>query len=363
MLSRTAVLPVLFLAACTAVESPERESDAAAYARQRARLSVLFAHDLAASEDDAAALAVTTAPVAAAASELPPPAAQDPRPAERHIDDREPPRRLPVTGSTSVATTQPSPGPAAAEPPLRRFTPPPGLIDGGRLLDAQFGIGSVGVRVPGTAFDDREDALFWRVRFEGPKEREFGTGFHLGGFATDRGLFTDAAMNNGQRTTLADAAAYGVDAFVHARWTLVDERPFRLPVRVGPFVDWLDVAHEDADASRTFLTFGGRLMLEPELRLLSSGTDALVLFGTLTGDYGGARLREQFPTGRSSATTDRWSLQAAGGLRYYTGNWLCELGYRQGYTAYGDTDTTLAPGVDKTELRQQELFLGLGLRF
>jgi opacity protein-like surface antigen len=277
-------------------------------------------------------------------------APQEPQPAPPrrppHIDDVEPPR---ATGSGAAASEGPRPF-----SPLQQGAADP--IE----LSLAIGIGRFEFRSSGERYDSRTDAVTFRVNAEPLRD---GAGVELSGFLTDSTLFAGRTIHDGTSVVKADAQAFGIDMYPHVALQLDEGGPVRVPLRIGAFVDWLQLDHDAGGLDRTWFGFGARAQVLPELRLMERNARSLDLVGRLGGDLGGTWFHESFTTGDDSASTSRFGVEVGIGIRYRTGGLILDAGYRWILRHIGHTDTDLFGNVDGTETRLQELFLGIGGTF
>lgn len=236
------------------------------------------------------------------------------------------------------------------EPRLRAFQGP--------VLTAQatVGFGTVAARVDHTALSDRADARFLRLGLEA----QSGAGLQVDLWNSEAELFAGRRINDGDAPADADASLSGVDAFPHLRWSAL-QGALRLPVRVGVFADSQRLSHERAGVEREWLGVGPRVIFEPTWRLLGDRDSALELVGSLGGDVGGSWFSEHFHGGDDRDFTVRWTGEAGLWLRALSGHWHGDLGYRLRHTTLGSVDTELYGDRNRTELQQQQVFVGLGL--
>ena len=265
-------------------------------------------------------------PAAAFASVLRAAPTQDPQ-QPRHIDQREP-----VTPGT---------GP-------RPFLQP--SLSG----HVAVGFGQIAMQAAGSTLDDHAAARFLGAGVESRN----GAGLDVDAVSSDDDLFAGVRINDGQAPAAADASLLGIDAFPHWRFdsTLGG---VRMPIRVGAFVDWNRLEHERAGVTREWLAIGPRLRFEPTWRLLGGNERGLDLVGRLGGDVGPAWFREQFHHGDDRDATWRWSGEAGVLLRWRLPGFGAEFGYRFQSSTFGDIDADLYGSRGETDLRSQQLFLGI----
>ena len=226
------------------------------------------------------------------------------------------------------------------------------------VAGVQVGAGSVRATVPGTQLHDRTSAHFLRAMVENGT----GAGLAFDVWSSDASLFQGRRLNDGQAPAPADATFAGFDAFPHQRFD-VGSGDFRMPVRVGGFLDWQRLEHDPAGVEREFLGFGPRLQIEPTWRLLANGNSALELFARVGGDGGIGFFSETFQGGTDQARTIRGAGDFGGGLRGTFGHGFAEIGYRWQQTWIGAIDSDLYGDRGSTDLQRQQLFLGFGVSY
>jgi hypothetical protein len=226
------------------------------------------------------------------------------------------------------------------------------------VVGVQVGTGSVRATVPGTTLRDATEANFLRATVENGT----GAGLAVDVWSSDASLFHGRNINDGAAPAPADATYAGFDVFPHRRFD-VGSGSFRMPVRLGGFLDWQRLEHDPAGVKREFLGLGPRLQLEPTLRLLSDGRNSLDLFGRIGGDIGAALFSESFQGGSDHATALRGGGDFGGGVRGSFGLGFVELGYRLQQTWIGAIESELYVDRGRTDLQRQQLFLGFGITY
>ena len=226
------------------------------------------------------------------------------------------------------------------------------------VTGVQLGAGSVRANVPGTQLHDRTEATFLRATVD----NGMGAGLAVDVWSSDASLFMGSRINDGQAPAPADATFAGFDAFPHHRHDF-GSGALRMPVRVGGFLDWQRLEHDQALVKREFLGIGPRLQLEPTLRLLSNGGSAVELFARVGGDVGLELFTETFHGGNDRARTFRGAADLGGGVRGTFGNCFAEVGCRWQHTWIGAIDSDLYGDRGRTDLQRQQLFVGFGLTY
>lgn len=223
--------------------------------------------------------------------------------------------------------------------------------------DVQVGAGNVAARVDGTQLDDRADAWFTRASVDVAT----GSGIVAELWSSDGDLFAGRRINDGVEPKAADARLGGVSLFPHLHLEPVSG-VFRMPVRLGAFVDWQRLDHDPARVERDFLSIGPRVLLEPTLRLLD-GDVQFELFTRLGGDVGAAWFEESFRGGEARDATVRFGGELTGGLRLGVGALRGELGYSVQHAHYGDVDGDLLGADRGVDLQRQQVFVGFGFTY
>jgi hypothetical protein len=263
------------------------------------------------------------------------PLAQDPQDPRRHIDQIEPSRRR------AVRPQSPN------EPWVARL----GVGVGRLAFDAE------GPRFKG------DDTLTSVVAIVEPAAASGnGPGLRLEAYRTGRDLFDGETMNDGQSVVPASARAEGLDAFPHYVFQPRSDGDLDFAVRVGPFVDVLEL-YQASDVRRTWQSIGGRVELEPSWTLWQGGGNRLDVRGLLGGDVGAARFREHFVGGSDDDTTLRLMGEVGVGLLWSTPSFVGELGYRFRAIDYDGTETDLFGDPSHTSVLTNTLFLDAGVRF
>ncbi|GAB4153668.1 MAG: hypothetical protein Fur0037_22460 [Planctomycetota bacterium] len=232
-----------------------------------------------------------------------------------------------------------------------------------RRIEVEVGVGEFGFDAKDTQFHDRTGAMDLSVVVSPARERAVGAGVRLDGFASADDLFHGETIYNGEAQKPADATAYGLGMFPHAALHPGLGDRMDMPVRLGLFVDWMQIHHQEADVRRNWFTFGPRIEVEPQYRIAGERDGGLSAFLRLTADYGGARFHETWTNGDDSAATARWMTDVGGGLRWHWGGIDGELGYRYRTLDLGRVDSDLWGGIDRARTHQQGVFLSLGSRF
>jgi len=221
------------------------------------------------------------------------------------------------------------------------------------------GAGNVMARANGTRLNDRTDAVFARARID----TGTGAALHAEYWASDQDLFRGSMINDGIVPRMADAELSGVDLFPHVRFDCALGEHWRMPVRVGAFVDWQQLDHQPARVEREWFSAGPRVVLEPTWHLLDGQDGSLQLFGRVGGDVGPAWFTEEYVNGDDRDVAARWSGEVGGGVRGVFGSWHAEIGYRLQHVTVGSTQGSLFGSPSRTELQRQQVFVGFGLTY
>ncbi|MCK5945245.1 MAG: hypothetical protein KAI24_24870 [Planctomycetes bacterium] len=227
------------------------------------------------------------------------------------------------------------------------------------VATVDVGVGDVMVRADGTRLNDRTDAVFARARVETGE----GAALHAEYWASDPDLFRGDRINDGIVPRIADAELSGFDVFPHLRLDCDLGGDWRMPVRLGAFVDWQQLDHQPARVEREWLGFGPRVALEPTWHLLDGEQGSLQLFTRFAGDLGAAWFSEEFVNGDDRDVAARWSGEVGGGLRGSYGAMHAEIGYRLQHVMVGDLQGDLFGSSSGTELQRQQVFVGFGITY
>lgn len=225
------------------------------------------------------------------------------------------------------------------------------------------GFGSMHVRLPGTALDDRVAAATVRLRLDTAAASDRGAGLHVRMTRSDDDLFAGRFVSDGVSPAPAAATVQGTEFFPHVRFDSLLGNDSAATLRAGLFVDWVEVQHGQAGVDRSWLSFGPRLQAEPT-RVLWGGLDGhLDAFARLSVDAGVAWFQEELRGSTADDATWRGSAGVEAGLRYVSGNLHAELGYEVQQRWYGSVDAELPGGDGTTRFGQQQFFVGFGARF
>lgn len=274
----------------------------------------------------------------------------------------------PEAALATILRQEPQPGAAAQDPRHIDQQEPPRSGVGARpfrsaphpfTVTADVGIGNVSARIHGTRLDDRADATFAKVAIDAAS----GAALHAEIWSSDKELFAGRRINDGIAPANADAGLVGVQVFPHLRFDPWRDGALRMPVRLGLFVDWQQLDHDEARVEREWLSLGPKLQLEPTWRMFGRDHAALDLFGRLGGEVGPAWFTEEYRGGDDRDVTARWSGELGAGLRGYFGRWQGELGYQLHHTTFDSIDSDLYGNRSRTELQRQQIFVGLGVWF
>lgn len=348
-MNRSLLLALLLLPACS-LAPPERDDP---QALQRARLQQLFRHDMTA---EAPSPVQHVRPSARWLHGRPlqqePQQPQQPqppigrRPGERAIDDVEP----------AVGGRQAS-----------GFRDAMGFRQDGershREVRVTAGATRFGFHAADTQLHDDVQALQLAIDTAPDPSVFADVGLRVDGFVTESDLFHGETVFNGLQQRPADATAYGIGMFPHAVLHPLQQGDFELPMRLGVFVDWMQLDHHDADVRRDWFWFGPRVELEPEYTFWRGARGSMSAFAHLGGDFGGSQFRETWANDDDSALGTRWRSEVGAGVRWQWRSLVGELSYRYRDTDLGGIDSDLFGGIRRVELRDQGLFLSIGGRF
>ena len=137
-------------------------------------------------------------------------------------------------------------------------------------IGAALGGGSFEFRTDGSPADDRVDAGFFRLEFEGTSKRGFGGGLRLEGIGSDKDLFQDAGFTPVQAR---NSTAYG-----HFTYRLQQHR-FAMPIRLGLLLNGLVLDEQGTSNDVTYASLGPYVEIEPELTLTHSRSTNWSLYG------------------------------------------------------------------------------------
>lgn len=331
-MTATRNLLLLALALGTACAGPGRISDDEWNQIHRARLRTLHLPTADGPVDGVAAETTGGAAGDAGTPQEPvTPASQGQQP---HLDDRGVPRRR------AVQQGQPAWGARAG-----------------------LGFGTLDVRVDGTRLADSERVATAHAVVEAVEGTGLLPGIRLEVLRGSDGLFGDELMNDGQQVRSAAARALGFDVHPYFTWRPAVGADLQLPVRVGAFVDTLQLRHVGADVQRSWFGYGGRIEIEPTWILHRDGNQRYELRGLVGGDFGGTRFRENFVGGSDEDSARRWMGELGLGLRVVEDRWSFGVDYRFRDVELGATDTELLGADRETAFRGHVLSFDLGVRF
>jgi len=265
---------------------------------------------------------------------------QEPQEPARHVDELEPGSRV---------------GRA------RRFTP--AVADRDRQVGLTAGIGSIRLHAADAGIDEHAAALTFGFEARPPADDQLRPGFRLRGLTTHGDLFAGQTISDGTGPVAADAYAFELDAFPHLVAYPVRTPGFDLPLRFGPFVDWLRVDHSFAATTSSWTSFGARVEVEPTWRLAGDRDWNLALFGRAGLDAAGVRFFDGSSQGGQTDRTSRWQGELGAGLRLFGHDLAGELGYHFRRVEYGGTSTDRLGTVDRFDVLTQSLELMMAVRF
>ncbi|MBL8722801.1 MAG: hypothetical protein JNK49_02080 [Planctomycetes bacterium] len=187
--------------------------------------------------------------------------------------------------------------------------------------------------------------------------RTFGGGVSFEVLASDDDLY--------EQGSAVDSSTAGIDLFPHFTIRPNGKR-FRLPIRLGPVVQWSAVNVDDGTDDDTVHWYGAgaRVELEPEFDLIPrGGGQSLSIYGR--GRLGGAFGQVSADTATDDrdydTTSSHWGVE--GGLRWEIGKLMVAGGYQYTHTTYGETDATDGFVFPETRFRFSGVFLSVGFRW
>lgn len=242
---------------------------------------------------------------------------------------------------TSVGTsTSPGPMPQAVRNPV--FTGQV-TLGGGRYEHDIDGGG-----------DDRTRAGYFALMLEGGSRDGFGGGVRIESVSSDDDLFEGSGTSS---------QATGVDIAPYFLWRAVDTGRFRMPVRVGPWINVLQLDEESSDDQVTWVTVGLRAAVAPEVALLTRRNFALSIASEISLAAGGTAIEVE--SGNDDQTFDS-SAGAFGfelGPRFRWSHFYAGFSYVHRSLSVDESDTENLGGVPTVVREFDNSFDGLVVSF
>jgi hypothetical protein len=212
----------------------------------------------------------------------------------------------------------------------------------------------------GPTLDDKTNSAKYKLQFESVNSAVGG------GVQVEFTTVDDDLNNNVVGVTSADTSEFEV--FGHFTAQPTGGEVFRVPIRVGPYFHTLgqDVSGT-APLDLTYMTFGVRVEVEPEVDLVSNDDMTLSLFGGARAGFGISVIN--FDTGLvdKDFTTTENHIGFHGGARFRIAKFNVETGYVYQMRTFNESDPeVIGTGlfvINEADFTFTGFFISAGIRW
>ena len=222
------------------------------------------------------------------------------------------------------------------------------------IFNVRYGIGNVeneGSVVAGTRRDT--DGAFVGLALDAGG-KHFGGGFKLEVYGSDDDLYGAA---------FTSSKAAGVEIFPHFTIRPTGGDIFRIPIRIGPYVQVHALELETATTDRTisFVGIGGQVEIEPEIDFVRTDNIGFGLYGRLRLGLASAKIDNDI--GPDDFDTNSSNLGTEIGLRFQAKLFLVGAGFMTRSTNYDRSDPANGTTFPESDFRFEGFFIDMGLRW
>jgi len=217
----------------------------------------------------------------------------------------------------------------------------------------------------GVNFDSETDARLLRFQFE-------GGGTVGGGIMLEAGEADDDLDSNVFGGTERGAEAAFAEFYPHLTIRPTGGERFRIPIRIGPYVQAQHVEPNSVAGEYVYANVGGRVGVEPEVDVVLTDSVRCSLFGGVSFGLGVGLIEVDSTTDTEEFETTAASVGFDAGVRLTLSKFLVSLSYVYRKTTYDESDPEplggTAPGVfnnmvSETDFVFDGLMFTLGFRW
>ncbi len=235
--------------------------------------------------------------------------------------------------------------------------------ESGFRAEAGLGYGEFKINARELGGRDREDAAVLRIDLGFDINRHLAITLMSELVGTDDDVFAGRTIESGVGPRAADASVGLSDLDIAFAWNPLRSDDFRLPLRIGPWINGGAIDYERAGVQYDWTTVGLRIGVRPEWVLARGEKADLTVYGGASYAIGYTAFHEDLIGANETYDSEAQLFRAEGGVRVGLGGFVIGLAYVLSDGGVNLSDEENGRRLPELDFNTHMFFLTLGGRF